>query len=118
MKLILRLSMLVLIPVSAYNAQFGFVQAAHVGNHSAVVESMAQEPAHITSSCFVPTRANIAAQRAACDERAESLGYGHGVLRPRNQHDDDQGLPIGKCQMVVVGEPTPQQYVCLGVGGW
>lgn len=106
------LNLIVFAPLAGYFAASIPVQAANKADEAAIVEAMAQEPVHLASYCFLPSRANVAAARVACDEIAEAGGYRHGLLRPRNQHDDDQRLPSAKCPE---SEASINQYVCFGI---
>ena len=81
----------------AFGAGFtrlGFLEAANANDDVAIVTAMAQ-PELMYAVCFAPTRANIAAQRAACDEEAERRGYTHGVLRPPNPKRRSGGCVSG-----------------------
>ena len=77
----------------------------------AIVGAMAAAPVRINVLCFEPTRANLAYLRTDCDLTAEKYGYGHGVLRPANEHDEvDENWTLS-CV-------SPNEvYVCLAVGG-
>jgi hypothetical protein len=106
------LSAIVFAAVAGYFAASIPVQAADKADEAAIVDAMAQEPVHLASYCFPPSRANLAAARVACDEIAEARGYGQGFLRPWSQHDIDQGVPPAKCADF---EASTNQWVCFGV---
>lgn len=80
---------------------------------ASTVDAVTAEPVLLTTFCFVPTRATLAAYRADCDEYSEKGGFAHGVLRPKNDND---GPLSANCQAVPAGQPAPEIYVCLGVG--
>ena len=80
------------------------------GGNVAADPFFSSPPDVIGFSCLAKgDKVGMAAARASCDVQAEANGYKHGVVRPSNPSDFDEGDPVPICPF----ETT--SYACVGV---